>query len=88
MQGAPNIGDFLPAPESIIDYRALGSPAALRRELLRLGSDAAAWNVKVRAALTLSVPALLLHTPWAGRSGVEVALCQRERWARQLLTTK
>ena len=53
MQGAPNIDDFLPDKEAIIDYRALGSPAALRAELLRLGSDAAAWNAKV--------------DPWAGR---------------------
>ncbi len=46
-QGAPNIADFLPAAESIVDYRALGSPAALRRELLRLGGNEAAWNAKV-----------------------------------------
>ena len=46
-QGAPNIDEFLPDKEAIIDYRALGSPAALRAELLRLGSDAAAWNAKV-----------------------------------------
>ncbi|KAK9826868.1 hypothetical protein WJX81_002023 [Elliptochloris bilobata] len=45
--GAPNIDAFLPDPEAIVDYRALGSPAALRTELLRLSSDAAAWNAKV-----------------------------------------
>lgn len=47
MQGAPNIDEFLPDKEAIIDYRTLGSPAALRAELLRLGSNAAAWNAKV-----------------------------------------
>lgn len=34
-----------------MDYRALGSPAALRRELLRLGSNAAAWNAKAYPVL-------------------------------------
>ena len=46
-QGAPNIRKLLPAANAIVDYRALGSPAALRLELQRLNGDARAWEAKV-----------------------------------------
>ena len=49
-QGAPNIAKFLPAANAIVDYRALGSPAALRLELQRLNGDARAWEAKVGCA--------------------------------------
>lgn len=53
MQGAPNVGQFLPAANAIIDYRKLGSPAELRLELQRLNSDGHAWAAKVRPSLPL-----------------------------------
>lgn len=37
--GAPNIAEFVPTPDSIIDYQQLGSPEALAAELRRLSAD-------------------------------------------------
>lgn len=42
--GAPNIEDFWVHPDSVIDYKQLGSPKALYAELLRLNSDDEAYS--------------------------------------------
>lgn len=49
---------FLPAANAIVDYRALGSPAALRLELQRLHDDAKAWEAKVSAPPLLHAPSM------------------------------
>ncbi|CAL8464974.1 g4509 [Coccomyxa elongata] len=45
--GAPNIEDLLPDPDSIIDYRVLGSTAAVRKEILRVMGNKEVWESKV-----------------------------------------
>ena len=46
--GAPNGLDFVPVPESVIDYRALGgTPEALMAEIVRLNADEAAYEAKM-----------------------------------------
>lgn len=45
--GAPNIDDYWPHPDSIVDYRKLGSPEALEAELLRLMHDPQAYEAKL-----------------------------------------
>lgn len=45
--GAPNIHDFIPDNNSIVDYAKLGSPEALRDELERLASDEVAYTTKL-----------------------------------------
>ena len=45
--GAPNIADFLPHAESIIDYQKLGSPEALLAELLRINANPHEWRSRV-----------------------------------------
>lgn len=46
--GAPNGLDFVPVPESVIDYRALGgTPEALMAEIVRLNNDEAAYEAKM-----------------------------------------
>ncbi|KAK9917201.1 hypothetical protein WJX75_001812 [Coccomyxa subellipsoidea] len=45
--GAPNVEDLLPDPDSIIDCRAFGSTAALRKEILRVSGNRAVWESKV-----------------------------------------
>lgn len=45
--GAPNIHDFIPHNNSIIDYRQHGSPSALQAELERLASNATAYAEKL-----------------------------------------
>jgi hypothetical protein len=43
--GAPNIAEHLPAPNAVVDYRALGeTPEALVKELRRLMNDTAAYE--------------------------------------------
>ena len=46
--GAPNGLDFVPVPEAVIDYRALGgTPEALMAEIVRLNGDEAAYEAKM-----------------------------------------
>eukprot|EP00775_Hariotina_reticulata_P003361 gene3361-3636_t len=45
--GAPNVQEYVPEPDSIIDYAHLGSPAALLTELERLVADDSAYNAKL-----------------------------------------
>ena len=46
--GAPNGLDFVPVPESVIDYRALGgTPEALMAEIARLNADEQAYEAKM-----------------------------------------
>lgn len=46
--GAPNGLDFVPVPESVIDYRALGgTPEALMAEIVRLNGDEQAYEAKM-----------------------------------------
>ena len=46
--GAPNGLDFVPVPESVIDYRALGgTPEALMAEIVRLNEDEEAYEAKM-----------------------------------------
>ena len=43
--GAPNVQEHLPAPDAVVDYRALGgTPEALAAELKRLMADRAAYE--------------------------------------------
>ena len=44
--GAPNIQEFIPSMDAIIDYRALGSPEALAVELRRLSANETAYLEK------------------------------------------
>jgi len=45
--GAPNVADYVPEPDSIIDYAQLGSPAALLAELERLAGNDTAYQAKM-----------------------------------------
>lgn len=45
--GAPNIGDYIPDSNAIVDYAKLGSPEALKQELERLASDQEAYEEKL-----------------------------------------
>lgn len=45
--GAPNIIDYIPHEDAIIDYGRLGSPAALAKELERLAADPVAYAAKL-----------------------------------------
>ena len=46
--GAPNGLDFVPVPEAVIDYRALGgTPEALMAEIVRLNEDEGAYEAKM-----------------------------------------
>ena len=44
--GAPNVADYVPHPDAIIDVSAFDSPAAVAAELARLASDDAALAAK------------------------------------------
>ena len=46
--GAPNIADFVPTIDAIVDYTRLGSPEALAAELLRLSANETAYLEKMR----------------------------------------
>lgn len=46
--GAPNVADFIPDRNAIIDYAKLGSPEALKAELERLAFDREAYEGKLR----------------------------------------
>jgi hypothetical protein len=46
-RGAPNIADFLPDPNAILDYDAFGSPAALASEMERLMRNRDAYEAKL-----------------------------------------
>jgi tryptophanyl-tRNA synthetase len=45
--GAPNIGNYIPAASSIVDYSRLGSAAALLAELERLAANQTAYEEKL-----------------------------------------
>jgi hypothetical protein len=45
--GAPDIKDFVPDINGLIDYSEFGSPEALVEELERLSSDHVAYNAKL-----------------------------------------
>lgn len=44
--GAPNIHEFIPSMDAIIDYNAFGTPEALAQELRRLSSNRTAYLEK------------------------------------------
>ena len=44
--GAPNIQEFIPSVDGIIDYRVLGSPEKLAHELRRLSANESAYQEK------------------------------------------
>lgn len=46
--GAPNIEDYVPTPDAIIDYAKLGSVEALAEELRRLSADNEAYTAHFR----------------------------------------
>lgn len=46
--GAPNVADYIPDSNAIIDYAKLGTPEALKAELERLASDREAYEGKLR----------------------------------------
>jgi hypothetical protein len=45
--GAPNVLEYVPEPQSIINYAKLGSPSALLTELEHLVEDDTAYNAKL-----------------------------------------
>lgn len=73
--GAPNFADFIPDADSVVDYAALGSVEALRKELERLAGDEAAYAKKfVWKARPLS--------SWSGAFQRLIALSRESHWCR------
>ena len=80
--GAPNGLDFVPVPESVIDYRALGgTPEALMAEIARLNADEAAYELKVTAWRKAGPagwnPKFLALRERANEMGGQCAVCLR-----------
>jgi len=80
--GAPNGLNFVPVPESVIDYRALGgTPEALMAEIARLNADEAAYEAKVTAWRKAGPagwnPKFLALRERANEMGGQCAVCLR-----------
>lgn len=77
--GAPDIADFVPDVNGIIDYRNFGSPAALLEELMRLSNDdaayeaAMAWHYRPRSQLS---PQFQRFLERAGEPHTQCRLCR------------
>lgn len=45
--GAPNVHEFIPEDNAIVDYQKLGSPQSLKAELERLADDEESYTAKL-----------------------------------------
>eukprot|EP00775_Hariotina_reticulata_P001602 gene1602-1942_t len=76
--GAPNINDYIPDANAIINYAQLGTPAALLSELERLSANESAYEQKLawKHIAYKDMPPAFQRVYEQGRIGGQCRLCQ------------